>query len=69
MDYRDPSPIDKISFIAPSTRLPAKGRPYLENLVRLLSRSLGVTDVHLSPYLFTSYKLIKHVTASAGTVE
>ena len=65
MNAQDPSPIDKISFIAPSTRLPAKARPYLEILVRLLSRSLGVTDVHLSPYLFTSDELIKHVTASA----
>jgi muramoyltetrapeptide carboxypeptidase LdcA involved in peptidoglycan recycling len=65
MLYRDPSPIDKICFIAPSTNLPAKSRPYLEKLVRLLSRSLGVTDIHLSPYLFTSHKLIKHVTASA----
>jgi muramoyltetrapeptide carboxypeptidase LdcA involved in peptidoglycan recycling len=65
MPYIDPSPIDKICFIAPSTNLPAKSRPYLEKLVRLLSRSLGVTDIHLSPYLFTSHKLIKHVTASA----
>jgi len=62
---KDPSPIDKICFIAPSTRLSAKGKPYLDNLVRLLSRALGVTDIHLSPYLFTSHQLIKHVTASA----
>ncbi len=60
-----PSPIDKICFIAPSTNLPVKNKPYLDRLVRLLSRSLGVTDIHLSPYLFTSHKLIKHVTASA----
>ncbi len=65
MSYIGPSPIDKICFIAPSTCLPAKSRPYLGKLVRLLSRSLGVTDIHLSPYLFTSHKLIDHVTASA----
>ncbi len=64
MLYNDPSPIDKICFIAPSTCLPAKSRPYLDKLVRLLSRSLGVTDIHLSPYLYTSHKLIDHVTAS-----
>jgi muramoyltetrapeptide carboxypeptidase LdcA involved in peptidoglycan recycling len=65
MSYVDPSPIDKICFIAPSTCLPRKSRPYLDKLVRLLSRSLGVTDIHLSPYLYTSHKLIDHVTASA----
>jgi muramoyltetrapeptide carboxypeptidase LdcA involved in peptidoglycan recycling len=65
MSYVDPSPIDKICFIAPSTCLPAKSRPYLDKLVRLLSRSLGVTDIHISPHLFTSYKLIDHITASA----
>ncbi|MFZ2052716.1 MAG: LD-carboxypeptidase [Candidatus Aminicenantales bacterium] len=65
MPYNDPSPIDKICFIAPSTRLPAKSRPYLDKLVRLLSRTLGITDIHLSPYLFTSYRLIDHITASA----
>ena len=65
MSYLDPSPIDKICFIAPSTCLPAKSRPDLNRLVRLLSRTLGVTDIHLSPYLFTSHKLIDHVTASA----
>jgi muramoyltetrapeptide carboxypeptidase LdcA involved in peptidoglycan recycling len=65
MPEQDPSPIDKICFIAPSTNLPAKSKPYLDRLVRLLSRALGVTDVHLSPYLFTSHKLIKHITASA----
>jgi muramoyltetrapeptide carboxypeptidase LdcA involved in peptidoglycan recycling len=65
MPEKDPSPIDKICFIAPSTNLPLQSRPYLDKLVRLLSRSLGVTDIHLSPYLFTSHKLIKHITASA----
>lgn len=65
MIYKDPSPIDRISFIAPSTRLPAESKPHLENLVRLLSRALGVSDIHLSPYLFTSHELIKHITASA----
>lgn len=62
---KDPSPIDKICFIAPSTNLPAKSKPYLDSLVRLLSRALGATEVHLSPYLFTSHKLIRHITASA----
>jgi muramoyltetrapeptide carboxypeptidase LdcA involved in peptidoglycan recycling len=65
MPYRDPSPIDKISFIAPSTRLSDKGKPYLDRLVRLLSRALGVTDIHLSPYLFTKHQEIQHITASA----
>lgn len=65
MPYKDPSPIDKICFIAPSTRLSAKGKPHLDKLVRLLSRALGVTDIYLSPYLFTSHKLIEHITASA----
>lgn len=65
MSYLDPSPIDKICFIAPSTCLPAKSRPHLDRLVRFLSRTLGATDIHLSPYLFTSHKLIDHVTASA----
>ncbi len=65
MPYKDPSPIDKIAFIAPSTCLPATSRPDLGKLVRLLSRSLGVTDIHLSPHIFTSHKLIDHVTASA----
>lgn len=65
MSYLAPSPIDRICFIAPSTNLSTKSKPYLDRLVRLLSRSLGVTDIHLSPYLFTSHKLIKHITASA----
>lgn len=65
MPYQDPSPIDKISFIAPSTRLSDKGKPYLNKLVRLMSRALGVTDIHLSPYLFTKHQQIQHITASA----
>jgi muramoyltetrapeptide carboxypeptidase LdcA involved in peptidoglycan recycling len=65
MFEKDPSPIDKICFIAPSTRLPAQCLPLLDSLVKLLSRALGVTDIHLSPFLFTRHPLIKHITASA----
>ncbi|MBN2409978.1 MAG: LD-carboxypeptidase [Candidatus Aminicenantes bacterium] len=65
MPEKDPSSIDKICFIAPSTNLPARSKPYLDRLVRLLGKALGVTDIHLSPYLFTSDRLIRHITASA----
>lgn len=65
MPHRGPSPVDKISFIAPSTRLSNRGKPHINKLVRLMSRALGVTDIHLGPYLFTEYQQIDHITASA----
>lgn len=54
----------KIAFIAPSTGLAVKDKPYLERLVRLLSRSLEATEIHRSPHLFARHKLIRHITAS-----
>jgi muramoyltetrapeptide carboxypeptidase LdcA involved in peptidoglycan recycling len=60
-----PRPINNLCFIAPSTRLPAKSKPYLDHLVRLLSHCLGAKNTCLSPHLFTSHKLIEHITASA----
>ena len=55
----------KICFIAPSTSLSPADESVLNRSVHLLSEAIGTTSVYLSPYLFTSDKSIKHVTATA----
>jgi muramoyltetrapeptide carboxypeptidase len=56
--------IRKVCFIAPSTCLPRTEKSSLNKTVNLLKRFLGVKEIYLSPYLFSSDEQIDHVTAS-----
>jgi muramoyltetrapeptide carboxypeptidase LdcA involved in peptidoglycan recycling len=58
--------IGKICFIAPSSRLDASDAPTLHRTARLLKKTFGARAVYLSPFLFSSDELIKHVTASVA---
>jgi muramoyltetrapeptide carboxypeptidase LdcA involved in peptidoglycan recycling len=57
--------IEKICFIAPSSRLESSDAPVLDRTVRLLRKTFGAGEPYLSPFLFTRDELISHVTASA----
>ncbi|MBN2198648.1 MAG: LD-carboxypeptidase [Candidatus Aminicenantes bacterium] len=53
-------------FMAPSTQLGEDDRPRLRDAVGLISGALETNRVNLSPYLFTSDRIIGHVTAPIG---
>lgn len=57
--------ISKLCFIAPSTCLAKNDSTALNRTANLLKRSLAADEIHLSPFLFSSYGRIDHVTASA----
>jgi len=54
-----------IGFIAPSTCLARGEKSQLMKTVNLLKKSLGASEVYLSPHLFSSDEDIDHVTAPA----
>jgi muramoyltetrapeptide carboxypeptidase LdcA involved in peptidoglycan recycling len=64
MSENEKKGIEKICFIAPSSRLEASDAPILNRTVRLLRKTFGAREVCLSPFLFSSDELIRHVTAS-----
>jgi muramoyltetrapeptide carboxypeptidase LdcA involved in peptidoglycan recycling len=59
------SRFDKVCFIAPSTALPKSQKKSLNKTIRLLKSRLGLTDVYLSPFVYSCDEIIDHVTASA----
>jgi len=65
MSENEKEGIERICFIAPSSRLEASDAPTLDRTVRLLRKTFGAGEVYLSPFLFSRDELISHVTASA----
>lgn len=57
--------IQRVCFIALSTCLSRCEKGTLTRTINLLKREIGIDDVYLSPFVFSSDEQIDHVTASA----